>query len=124
VISSVRTIPAGEKVGYNTTWKAERTTKVATVPVGYNEGVDRRLSNKGFYKVGDKFCPIVGRVSMNISSIDVTDANNTKLSDEVMIFSMGIGDRNCIESISTTCNTIPYEILVHIPSYLKRVIKH
>jgi alanine racemase len=121
VISSIKTIPAGEKVGYNATWKAERTTRVATVPVGYNEGVDRRLSNKGFYKVGDKFCPIVGRVSMNISSIDVTDINNPKVGDEVVVFSRNTGGKNSIESIAKTCATIPYEILVHIPSYLKRI---
>lgn len=122
VISSIKTIPAGEKIGYNITWQASRESKVATVPVGYNEGVDRRLSNKGFYKVNGKFCPIIGRVSMNISSIDITEADGVKVGDEVEIFSKNPEDKNSIENVAKICQTIPYEVLVHIPQYLKRKI--
>ncbi len=121
VVSSIRTIPVGEQVGYNGTWSAARVTKAATVPVGYNEGVDRRLSNRGFYKIGGVDCPIIGRVSMNISSVDVTDVGDPKVGDEVVIFSRDPGDENCIEAVARACDTIPYEILVHIPGYLKRV---
>jgi alanine racemase len=122
VVSSLRTIPAGEKVGYNGTWTAGRATKAATVPAGYNEGIDRRLSNQGFYKVGGTFCPIIGRVSMNISSIDVTDVSALNVGDEVVIFSRTASDKNCIEAVAKACGTISYEILVHIPSYLKRSV--
>ncbi len=122
VISSVKAIPAGEKIGYNITWQAERETKVATIPVGYNEGVDRRLSNKGFYKVNGKPCPVIGRVSMNISSVDITDAGNVKVGDEVIVFSKNSEDKNSIENVAKLCQTIPYEILVHIPQYLKRTL--
>jgi alanine racemase len=122
VISSIKTIHAGEKIGYNITWQANRETKVATVPVGYNEGVDRRLSNKGFYKVNGKLCPIIGRVSMNISSIDVTDAGDVKVGDEVVVFSKNCNDKNSIENVAKLCQTIPYEILVHIPEHLRRII--
>lgn len=122
VVSSLRTVPAGEAIGYNGTWSADRATRAATVPAGYNEGIDRRLSNHGFYKIGGAFCPIIGRVSMNISSIDVTDVPVLKVGDEVVIFSRTPGDRNSIEAVTAACGTIPYEILVHIPSYLKRVI--
>ncbi len=73
IISSLKTISAGEKVGYGITFESSRPMIVATVPVGYNEGVDRRLSNKGCFKVGNVFCPLAGRVSMNMSSIDVSE---------------------------------------------------
>jgi alanine racemase len=134
VVSSLRTIPAGEKAGYNGTWTAPQNTVAATVPVGYNEGVDRRLSNCGFYKIGGAFYPIIGRVSMNITSIDVTDVAaggagsgaaghaGIKVGDEVVIFSRVAGDKNSIEAVAAVCGTISYEILVHIPSYLRRVV--
>ncbi len=121
VISSLRTIPTGEKIGYGGTWTADRPTLAATVPVGYNEGVDRGLSNKGFYKIGGTFCPIIGRVSMNISSVDVTDLPTPpKVGDEVILMSVARGDKNCIENIAVACGAIPYEILVHLPGYLRR----
>ena len=122
VVSSLRTIPVGEAIGYNGTWSASHATRAATVPAGYNEGIDRRLSNRGFYKIGGVFCPIIGRVSMNISSVDVSDVPAVKVGDEVVIFSRTRGDKNCIEAVAQACGTIPYEILVHIPSYMKRVV--
>jgi len=122
IISSVKTIQAGEYVGYGITYKAERTTLIATVPAGYFEGVDRRLSNCGFFKIGDNYCPIVGRVSMNITSIDVTSAPNIKLGDQVTIISNKRDDRNSVENIAKLTQTIPYEILIHIPQHLRRIV--
>jgi len=87
IVSSIKTIPAGEKVGYNITYQAPKETKIATVPAGFNEGVDRRLSNKGFYQVKGKDCPLRGKVSMNISSVEVTDVPGVKVGDEVIIIS-------------------------------------
>ncbi len=120
VISSLKTIPAGEKVGYGITFTAQKDMVVATVPVGYNEGVDRRLSSKGFFKVGDVFCPLVGRVSMNISSIDVSNITDAKLEDETVIISSDKDGRNSVENVAKLCDCIPYEILVHIPQHLRR----
>jgi alanine racemase len=79
VISRIKDVSAGSGVGYNFTFRAFRRMKVAAVPVGYFEGVDRRLSNKGFFKIGSVFCPIVGRVSMNISIIDAGAIPNIKM---------------------------------------------
>ncbi|HYV33940.1 MAG TPA: alanine racemase C-terminal domain-containing protein, partial [Candidatus Limnocylindria bacterium] len=121
-ISSVKTIQPGEKVGYGITFEAQKPMKIATVPVGYNEGMDRRLSNKGFYKVGSTFCPLVGRVSMNMSSIDVTEIPGVKLEDEVVVISSVPTDKNSVESIAQICGCITHEILVHIPKDLRRVI--
>jgi alanine racemase len=122
IITSIKTIPAGEKVGYNITYTTSRPTKVATVPVGYNEGLDRRLTNKGFVKVGNNFCPIIGRVSMNMCSIDVSEAGDVKLEDEVSIISDNKTDKNSVANISKLTGQIAHEVLVKIPQYLKRII--
>lgn len=121
VISSVRSIKKGDRVGYNGTYIAEKDMLIATVPVGYFEGVDRRLSNCGSFKVGDVFCPIVGRVSMNITSIDISLVPQTKMGDLVTIMSEIGDDENSVSNLARKAQTIPWEILVHIPQHLKRV---
>jgi len=122
VISLIKEIKEGDKVGYNKTFTAEKDLKIATIPVGYYEGVDRRLSNNGFVKIDNNFCPIIGIVSMNITTIDVTNISNIKIGDEVEVISSKTEDKNSVNQIAQKCATIPYEILVHIPERLKRVV--
>lgn len=123
VISSVKRVRAGEAVGYNLTFRPEKEIVMATLPVGYYEGIDRRLSNKGFLKVNGNFCPIIGRVSMNIAAIDVSQVPGVKLGEAVEIISDQPGDRNSVENMAVLAQTIPYEILVHLPPHLRRVIE-
>lgn len=120
-ISSVKSVKAGAKIGYNCTYEAQRDMKIATIPMGYFEGVDRRLSNRGFVKIKDVFCPIVGRVSMNITTVDVSNVD-AKAGDEVIVISADKADKNSVENIAEMCGTISYEILVHIPAQLRRNI--
>lgn len=122
IISSVRTIPPGERIGYNGTFEATHETRVATVPVGYYEGVDRRLSNKGAFLVRGIPCPIVGRVSMNITSIDVSEIPDIKIGELVTVISADTSAINSTENIAKLCSTISYEILVHIPAHLSRKV--
>jgi alanine racemase len=122
VISLIKTIPAVEYVGYSLLYRTEKETKVACVPAGYFEGIDKRLSNCGFYKIQNHFCPIIGRVSMNITSIDVTDVPNAKEGDRVILISDEAEDKNSVLNIAKTAGTIPYEIIVHIPQHLKRTV--
>lgn len=122
IISAVKNINAGEYVGYNITFKAEKPMKIATVPAGYFEGVDRRLSNVGVFTVGGKECPIVGRVSMNITTIDVSAVPEVKMGDRAVIISADAKAGNSIENISRQIGAIAYENLVHIPAHLKRVV--
>lgn len=122
-ITALRTIEKGEHVGYNKTFTAERETRVATIPVGYYEGIDRRLSNKGFVEVGGQIYPLIGRISMNMSCVDVTDVPNVKEGDEVVVISSDVSKQNSIQKMAETCATIPYDILVHVnPSLRRRVI--
>lgn len=122
VISSIRIIDAGERVGYNCTHTAEKPSKIATVPVGYFEGVDRRLSNHGSFLVNGVACPIVGRVSMNITSIDVSHIEEVKKGDGVVIIGRDSQKPNSVSKIAKTTGTIPWEILVHIPQHLYREV--
>jgi len=122
IITSVKKLRAGEYVGYSATYKAKKDMAVATVPVGYFEGVDRRLSNCGFFKISGNFCPIVGRVSMNITSIDMTSAPDAKYGDKIIVISKNKEDKNSVENIAEVTKTIPWEILVHIPEHLRRTV--
>jgi len=120
IISSIKSIPAGEYVGYGVTYKTEKAILAATVPVGYFEGVDRRLSNCGFLKIKNQYCPVIGRVSMNITSLDVSAAPEVQPGDKVTVVSNQKNDLNSVENIAKLCQTIPYEILVHFPPHLRR----
>lgn len=122
VIGGIKIIRKDELIGYGLTFKADKKMKVATVPAGYYEGVDRRLSNKGYYKIDRKFCPILGRVSMNISVVDVSKITNLKVGHPVTLISNFKKDANSAWNIAGLCDTIPYEILVHIPQHLRRTI--
>ncbi len=122
IITSVKTVLPGEKIGYNNTYEVLQKTTVATVPVGYNEGLDVRLSNKGFFKIGGIFCPIVGKVSMNMCSVDVSMLKKVELEDPVQIISSKNEDLNSIENIVKICETNRYGVPIRIPQYLKRVV--
>lgn len=122
VISGTKTIEKGEQVGYGITFEAPKQMHIATIPVGYFEGVNRGLSNKGFVKVGEKFCPIIGRVSMNITTIDVSEAPEAKINTPVTVISSDPADKNSVQNIAKTAGTIERDILVHIPQGLRRKV--
>lgn len=122
IVTGLKTLPAGESVGYGFTFKTSEPTLLATIPVGYYEGLDRRLSNLGCVKLNGVYCPIAGRISMNVASLDVSKVPKVKVEDEAEIISMQKNAPNSIENMAKICGTIPYEILVHIPAHLKRQV--
>lgn len=122
VITSVKRIEVGESVGYNGIFRASSPMTIATIPCGYAEGLDRRLSNQGSVLVKDQSCPIVGRNSMNITTIDVSHIPDIKAGDEVVVFSADDSHVNSIANSAKLCHTIPHELLVHIQSSLRRNI--
>ncbi|MFA6295097.1 MAG: alanine racemase [Candidatus Paceibacterota bacterium] len=124
IITGVKKLQISKTVGYNNTFKAEHEMTIATIPVGYFEGIDRRLSNIGIIEVGqDKTpCPIIGRVSMNITSIDISNVIDVKIGTPVVVISNNPLHKNSIQSMASLAKTISYEIAVHIPAHLKRVI--
>lgn len=123
IITSIRDILPGDYVGYSRGFQAKHSMKIATIPVGYFEGLDRRLSNTGSVMIQNTKCPIIGNIGMNISSIDITHLPHIQLGEPVIVISSNSLDHNSIENIATTCHTIPYEILVKIPQHLRRKIK-
>lgn len=122
IISGIKKIKKGDSVGYNNTFTADKDMTIATIPLGYYEGLDRRLSNKGYVKIDSIFCKIIGRISMNITTIDVSEINNIKIGDVVQVISNLSDDKNSIHSISEIADTIPYEAIISIPERLRRVI--
>jgi alanine racemase len=107
-------------VGYNFTFEAKSGMKIAILAAGYYEGVDRRLSNKGYVKVGNDFCPIVGRVSMNMTTIDVSNAQKPKVGQKVTIYSDNPEDKNSIQNCAKLANASAYELLVKISESVRR----
>ena len=124
IITSIKKISRDMTVGYGNTFEAQKDMTIATIPAGYYEGVDRRLSNIGSIGVGQEnaVCSIVGRVSMNITTLDVSHLTDIHIGTPVTVVSNNTTDQNSILSIAKKCGTIPYEIAVHVPAQLKRVI--
>lgn len=118
IIDCIQTIEPGETVGYARTFLAQKPMKIATIPVGYYEGVDRRLSNKGSVIIHGIACPIIGRVSMNITTIDVSHLETVMIGDTVEVFSP-----TTTAELAQEAGTIIYDILVHIPATLRRIVK-
>ncbi len=122
VISTVKHIKKGDSVGYNHTFTAPQDMTIATIPAGYFEGIDRRLSNIGFVTIGNIPCPLIGRISMNISTIDISKLKEAKRGDEVTIISSNPLENNSAAKMAVLAKTVPWEILVHIPAQLRRTV--
>jgi alanine racemase len=84
-------VPQGETIGYGCTFEASRKTLVATIPIGYDDGYPRRLSNRAHVIVRDTYAPVVGRISMDLTLVDVTGVPEVELGDEVTL--LGLGQR-------------------------------
>ncbi len=121
-IIQIKKLNKGDRVGYNGTFVAKRPTTLGVLPIGYYDGVDRRLSNKGWVIVDGQPCKIVGRVSMNITTVNISNVPNPKIGDEVFVYSNSRSDKNSIENAAKICRTIPYDILVHLATSTKRII--
>ncbi|WP_158858778.1 bifunctional UDP-N-acetylmuramoyl-tripeptide:D-alanyl-D-alanine ligase/alanine racemase [Lunatibacter salilacus] len=116
-ISQVKTLNAGETVGYGRMGTRDRTTRIATIAIGYADGFDRRFSNgKGFGLVHGKKVPVIGNVCMDMTMLDIGDIP-AKAGDEVTIFGEGID----LKELAKEIGTIPYELLTHISNRVKRV---
>jgi alanine racemase len=96
--------------------------KIAVCPVGYYEGLDRRLSNREFVKIKGEFVRIIGRVCMNLVVVDVSNVQDAKINDEVVVYSEIKEDKNSIENSAKIAGTIPYVILTGIRGDIRRNI--
>jgi alanine racemase len=123
-IVDLRTIDPGESVGYGALFRATRTTRIATIPMGYADGLSRALSNKGHVLVRGKRAPIVGAVSMDMSMIDVTDVPGTALRDEVVVLGAQDGalgkDAIQADEVAAACGTIAWEVMTSVSRRVPR----
>ena len=121
-IAQIKKVKKGEKIGYDGTFTTKKETTLAILPIGYNDGVDRGLSNTGSVTINEISCPVIGRVSMNITTVDVTEVENPLINQEVIVISYNPHDPNSILQIAANCDTIPHEVLVHLAPSTRRII--
>lgn len=117
IISQIRTIQKSESVGYGRRFVADKETKIATIPIGYADGISRHWGNgTGFVTINNRKAPIVGSVCMDMLMVDCNGIN-CKEGDAVIIF----GESPSVIQIASALKTIPYEILTSISQRVKRV---
>jgi alanine racemase len=120
-VISLRSIAAGETAGYDRTFTAARESRLALLPVGYADGLNRRLSNRGCALVRGSRAKIAGRVSMDQTILDVTDIPETEIGDEVVLIGEQADERITAYDLADAAGTIPYEVLCAIAARVPRV---
>ena len=117
VISQISEVKEGESVGYNRKFKPLENTRIATIPIGYADGIPRLIGNNaGFVGIRKNLFPIVGNVCMDMMMINIGDFS-VKEGEEVIIFN----SNPSLEDFATYCKTIPYEVLTSISRRVKRI---
>ena len=113
----IKEVEKGTSISYGGRYVTSRVSKIATIPIGYADGIRRSLSNKGRVYINGKYAPIVGTVCMDDFMVDVTDIENIKVGDEVIIWD----NKNItLDEIASICDTINYEILCTIGKRVQR----
>jgi len=121
-IIHINNLPAGAYVGYGSTYKTTAPAKVAVLPVGYYEGLDRKMSNSGYIITGGQRARIIGRVCMNMTMADVTHISGVKAGDEVTLIGCSGQEEITADEIAGITGTINYETVTRINSELPRII--
>jgi alanine racemase len=116
----LKDIPRGATVGYASTWRAEQPTRIATVPIGYNDGMPWRVANRAEVLVRGTRAPIIGRVSMDYVTIDVGRIRGVKVGDTVTLIGTDGGQSIGVEEVARHADTIAYEITCSVG---KRVMR-
>jgi alanine racemase len=120
-VTQVKTVRSGQSVGYGRTWLAERDTRVAAIAAGYADGVQRAQSNCGSVLVGGHRCPIIGRVSMDQLTADVSLVEGVRAGDEAVIFGRQGGGWLGADDVASAAGTISYEVLCAVSARVPRL---
>lgn len=117
----IKTVSKGATVSYGATWRAKRVSRIATLPIGYGDGYPRALSNKASVLVAGKRCPVIGRVTMDQTMIDVTGAPRASVGADAVL--IGRQDDLVVSAaeLARYCGTIPYETATALSSRVPRV---
>ena len=122
-VAQVRELPAGTTLGYGRTWCLNAPTKVATISAGYADGLPLALTNRGFVFIGGKRCKIIGRISMDYTTVDVSDVPDVKAGDEVICFGKCGKDSITPDDWAALKGTHAYDIICSLGTRVQRVVK-
>ena len=120
-ISVIKPLYAGESVGYDRTWRAPHDTRLGLLPLGYADGYDRLLSNRGHVLVHGRRCPIIGRICMDVTIIDLTNAPAAQVGDTAVLVGEQGGETVQVHDLADLCGTIVHEIVSRFSPRLPRV---
>jgi alanine racemase len=120
VVTHLKTVKAGATVGYGATWKAPDTRRVATVAIGYADGVHRARSNRGHALVRGRRAPLIGMVSMDAITFDVTGIPGVQVGDVVTLIGADGDERITAEEVAGWSGTISYEVLTSVGPRVER----
>lgn len=122
IIAQIKKINKGESVGYGRTWYAKRNSTIAIIPIGYSDGYDRKFSNNSQVLIKGKFVPVIGRVAMNMVMLDVTEIDNVRQEDEVILIGNQGKANISADFLAQKIDTINYEIVSRINPLIPRII--
>jgi len=121
-VAQVRELPAGTTLGYGRTWCLNAPTRIATVSAGYADGLPLALTNRGFVFIGGRRCRIVGRISMDYTTVDVSNVPNVKAGDEVVCFGSCGRDSITPDDWAALKGTHAYDIICSLGNRVARVV--
>jgi alanine racemase len=121
-VAQIKIVESGEYIGYGLTYQANHRMKIAILPIGYYDGYDRKLSNSGRVLIQGRSAPVIGRVAMNMTIVDVTDIA-AALDDEVVLVGKQEQSEIRVEELAEKIGTISYEVVSRINPAIPRVIR-
>src|SRR5579859_2267061 len=119
-IIHIKTVPVESTIGYDRTYQTNRDTKIAVLPIGYYEGYDRKFSNRGVVLINNRCARVIGRISMNLTTVDITDIPGAEVGMPVTL----LGDNGPVsaEALAEALGTINYEVVTRINPCIPRVL--
>ena len=122
-IAFIKSVPAGTSVSYGRKFTTSKKTRIATIPMGYADGYNRLLTNRGMVTIHGKRYPVVGRVCMDLILIDLGDDEHIRVNDEVILFGGKENDNFTVAEICEIVDSIPYEVTCWISKRVPRIYK-
>lgn len=121
-IAQIKDVPDGSYISYGCTFRTTRDSKIAVLPIGYYDGYLRAFSNVSHVLIKGRRAPVRGRVCMNITLVDITDIEDARIEDEVVLLGRQGDEEIPADHLASIAGTINYEIVTHINPTLERKI--
>jgi alanine racemase len=122
-IHFLKSVPTKARISYGGTFVTKRESLIATLPIGYADGYSCQLSNQGEVLIRGKRVPVIGRVCMDLTMVDVTDVPKVSIGDEAVLIGRQGRDRITADEIAKKVGSIPYEVLCSVGKRVPRVYK-